>query len=180
MNKERTEALFAEIAVLADRFEAAISEAKRVQDFNVDTQHLEKMLEESKAVEQRLHAAEKASFSAIKKAGWLSTKSIAICALGGFLIAGFVGGLGGVYLAKTETQARLDEQRQEEIARFSLEYKNASKLINRLRELDVEIYSDALVWNVDSEASDVIRWATIDDPENENERIKIVKITDNN
>jgi len=150
MNKERTEALFAEIVVLVDRLEAAISEAKRVQDFNVDTRNLEKMLRESKAVEQRLRAAEEASFSAIKKSGWLSTKSMAICAFGSFLIAGFVGGVGGLYLAQKESKVLLAEQRQEEIARFSSEIRTVNELFHNLDELGVRFYRDAIAWEVDN------------------------------
>lgn len=151
MNRERTEALFAEIVVLVEKLDATISEAKRIQDFNVDTQHLEKMLRESKAVEQRLHAAEQASFLAIRKAGWLSTKSIVICALSAFLIAIFIGSLGGLYLAKKETKALLDEQRQEEIARFSTQLANANVLVEKLDEVGVRFYSDMIAWNKDSE-----------------------------
>ena len=149
MSRERDEALFAEVVVLIEEFKKATSEANRVQDFNIDTQHLEKKLAESKAVEQRLHAAEKASFSAIKKAGWLSTKSIAICALGSFLTAGFVGGVGGLYLAHKEAKALLAEQRQEEIARFSTEIAAANQLFHNLDELGVRFYADAITWKID-------------------------------
>lgn len=173
MNKERTEALFAEVACLAEELKKATSEAKRVQNFNTDTKHLEKMLAESKAVEQRLRAAEEASYKTIKRAGWLSTRAIfgwAFIVLAGALIIGATAGYVTSYEYNSE---RLAEQRKQEIASMSINLNQGEELLHHLNDIGVTFYTDAITWSVDS---DDINVYTVEDPNDATKKIKVLSI----
>ena len=173
MNKERTEALFAEIVVLADKLDATISEAKRVQNFNVDTQHLEKMLAESKAVEQRLHAAEQASFRAVNRAGWLSTRAIFGWAFIVLLVALTTGAAAGYVASYQYNSDRFSEQRKQEIARISTNLALGDELMHHLNDIGVTFYQNGFTWDVDS---DDIKVVTRPDPNDENKEVKLLSI----
>lgn len=176
MSRERDEAIFAEVVSLTHELNKAISAAERVQIANSNAKNIERMLSEWHGIETNTQQLKADTQAALRRAGWLSATSLAAF----FTVSAALGGGAGLYLAYEESSELFAKQREEKIARFSLEHETASKLVNRLRELDVEIYTDALIWDEDSKASDFIRWGTIDDPENEGTRIKIVQITDTN
>lgn len=173
MNKERTEALFAEVTVLVEKLDTAVSEARRVQNFNIDTQHLEKMLSESKAVEQRLRTAEQASFKAVNRAGWLSTRAIFGWAFIVLLGAITVGAAAGYVSSHQYNSNRFVEQRQQEIARISTNLAQGGELMHHLNDIGVTFYRNGFIWSVDS---DDIEVATRLDPSDENKEVKFLSI----
>jgi hypothetical protein len=173
MNRERTEALFAEVAVLVEKLETAVSEAKRVQNFNVDTQYLEKTLAESKAVEQRLRAAEQASFKAVNRAGWLSTRAIFGWAFIALFGASTVGAAAGYVSSYQYNSDRFAEQRKQEIARISTNLAQGGELLHHLNDIGVTFYRNGFIWSVDSDDIEVV---TRSDPNDENKEVKLLSI----
>jgi len=180
MSRERDEAIFAEVVSLTHELNKAISAAERVQIANSNAKNIERMLGEWHGIETNTQQLKADTQAALRRAGWLSATSLAMLFMAVFTVSAVTAGFIGIHFAYKESSELFAKQREAKIARFSSEQEFAARLFNKLRELDVEIYSDALIWSEDSKASDFIRWGTIDDPEKEGTRIKIVQVTDTN